>query len=72
MGYCCTNRCLNTPHAWQMGWVSPQVLDGTSLVAAKTVTANFAAQTRGASSGLKIKPTWAGVASAESVYLGYR
>jgi hypothetical protein len=21
MGYCCDNRCPNTAHAWQLGWV---------------------------------------------------
>ena len=55
-----------------MGWVSPQVLDGTSLAAAKTVTTSFAAQTRGANSGLKIKAAWSATAPTENVYLGYR
>ncbi|KAL4859446.1 Autolysin [Chlorella vulgaris] len=70
MGYCCANRCYNTPHAWQQGWLSMQVLDGGLLTAAATVTATFAAQTVARSSGLKVKiSSWA---AADNIYLGYR
>ncbi|GAX78345.1 hypothetical protein CEUSTIGMA_g5787.t1 [Chlamydomonas eustigma] len=25
MGYCCQTRCMNAPHAWQMGWTSAKL-----------------------------------------------
>ncbi|EFN55656.1 hypothetical protein CHLNCDRAFT_57838 [Chlorella variabilis] len=44
MGYCCANRCLNTPHAWQMGWLQVQQLNGSTLAAGQTVTVTLASQ----------------------------
>ena len=70
MGYCCATRCANTPHAYQMGWITPQLLDATSLAEGQTRTVSFAAQTRSAASGLKISPSWAAV--TDPLYLGYR
>lgn len=32
MGYCCTDRCYNTPHAWQLGWISPALVDADALL----------------------------------------
>lgn len=66
----CADRCFNTAHAWQLGWVAPQVLDSTSLPAGGTANATIAAQTRSPNSGLKIKlSSWA---AADNIYLGYR
>ncbi|PRW57195.1 hypothetical protein C2E21_4079 [Chlorella sorokiniana] len=77
MGHCCDTRCPNTPHAWQMGWVSLQQLDGTSLKAGQTVTAVVAAQasltaanTATRSAGLRITPSWS--AGAQPIFVGYR
>jgi hypothetical protein len=34
MGACCTNRCFNGPHAWQLDWATPlATLDKDSLPA---------------------------------------
>jgi hypothetical protein len=66
----CSDRCLNTAHAWQLGWVAPQVLDGASLPPGGTVSATIAAQTRSPNSGLKIRlSSWA---AADNIYVGYR
>ena len=55
---------------WQMGWLNPQLIDGTSLLAGTTITLSVPAQTRSAASGVKINPTW--VTGAAPIYLGYR
>lgn len=47
MGYCCDNRCFNTPHMWQMGWLSAAEYDHSSLGVGQTVTLAVAAQVRG-------------------------
>ncbi len=52
MGYCCDNRCPNAPHAWQLGWISVQQLDGTSLKAGQTATATLSSQALSDRSGL--------------------
>lgn len=44
MAYCCAYRCFNTPHAWQLGWISVQQVDGASLAPGQTVTATLASQ----------------------------
>ena len=34
MGYCCSVRCFNAPHAFQLGWAAPVpggVLDAASM-----------------------------------------
>ena len=70
MGYCCTERCPNTPHAWQMGWISVQQLDGSSLKAGQTVTATLSSQAVSARSGMRIQPSW--TAGVDPIFLGYR
>ena len=70
MGYCCTPRCWNTPHAWQMGWITVQQLDGSSLAPGQTVTITMASQSASPNSGLRIVPTWA--AGADPLFVGYR
>jgi hypothetical protein len=55
---------------WQMGWLDPQLIDGTSLLAGTSITLSVPAQTRSAASGVKINPTW--VSGAAPIYLGYR
>ena len=70
MGYCCSDRCPNTPHAWQLGWITPRQLDGTSLKPGQTVAATVAAQSISRFSGLRIVPSWA--AGADPLFVGYR
>jgi hypothetical protein len=41
MGYCCSDRCPNTPHAWQMGWLSVQQLDGHTAAIANSFDAKL-------------------------------
>ncbi len=69
-GHCCDNRCPNTPHAWQMGWLSVQQLDGSSLTPGATVTATLASSSASSQSGLRVVPNWA--AGAAPVFLGVR
>ena len=58
-GYCCAPRCWNTPHAWQLGWISVQQLDGSRLKAGQTVTARLPSQSVTATgAGLRILPDW--------------
>jgi hypothetical protein len=72
MGYCCEFRCLNTPHAWQMGWVNLRQFDGNSLPPGTTYTTTIAAQalTSTVQPGIRIVPTWA--PSLDPIYVGFR
>lgn len=86
MGYCCANRCPNTPYAWQLGWLPLQQLDGTSLRPGQARAATLAAQaeagpggaagvaSNAAVGGLRIvTQSWAnGSDAAVPLYLGYR
>lgn len=69
-GYCCSNRCFNMAHAWQLGWVAPQLLNGTTLAPGQTRNISTKALTRTSNSGLKIDITW--VQGQASLFLGYR
>lgn len=70
VGQCCTSRCYNLPHAFQLGWAAPQLLDGASLPAGKSRTVSFAAHSRSRFSGLLVNATWA--QGAPSLYVSYR
>ena len=73
MGYCCENRCFNTPHAARLGWIKVQKLDGNTLRPGKTVAATLASQSESRNSGIHIVPTWAGQADKDTdIYLGFR
>ncbi|PSC74160.1 hypothetical protein C2E20_2632 [Micractinium conductrix] len=70
MGYCCQDRCPNTPHAWQLGWISVRQLDGASLKPGVPVTLTVASQALSSQSGLRIVPSWA--AGVDPIFVGYR
>ena len=56
MGYCCNNRCFNTPHMWQQGWLAAAEYDHTSLGVGKTITLSLAAQVRVLAGWLALHP----------------
>ena len=66
MGFCCGARCFNMPHAWQLGWIAPQVLDGASLGPGQTRTVSIAAQSRSPAAASKSRPTGWGAACQPS------
>ncbi|KAL4459157.1 hypothetical protein ABPG75_014022 [Micractinium tetrahymenae] len=70
VGQCCTPRCYNLPHAFQLGWAAPQLLDGTSLLAGQSRAVTFAAHSCSRFSGLVVNATWA--AGAPALYVSYR
>lgn len=70
MGYCCSDRCMNTPHAWQLGWLEPQLINDALLAPAQTRSVTLAAQGRTRLSGLRIEATW--VQGQPPLFLGYR
>ena len=70
MGSCCSPRCPNTPHAWQLGWIAPRLLDGGSLPAGQTLEVSLASQAATPRSGLRIVPSWA--AGVDPIFVGYR
>ncbi|GFR48548.1 hypothetical protein Agub_g10447 [Astrephomene gubernaculifera] len=86
MGFCCTSRCFNAPHMWQVGWDSPaQTLDSSSLRPGQTVGLNLKYQRRttppATSSGsfMRINAAWAAAGdgaesgiSPPSIWVGYR
>ncbi|KAL4427875.1 hypothetical protein ABPG75_001964 [Micractinium tetrahymenae] len=65
-----TQRCFNTPHAWQLGWISAQLLDGASLAPGQTVSASLLSQASSDRTGLRILPSWA--PGTAPVFVGYR
>lgn len=70
MGSCCTVRCPNTAHAWQLGWINVRQLDASSLKPGQTVTVAMPSQGLSQKSGLRIVPGWA--AGVDTIYVGYR
>ncbi|KAL4434126.1 hypothetical protein ABPG75_000567 [Micractinium tetrahymenae] len=70
MGYCCSNRCFNTPHAWQLGWISVRQYNGSNLRPGQTVSTWVTSQALSAASGVRIVPTWA--PSSDPVFVGFR
>lgn len=78
MGDCCSNRCYNTPHSYQLGWSSP--VDGGDMTSANMIPGtwtsfNLPSQILRQQNFIKIDAsTWlGGVDDAPiSVYVGYR
>lgn len=69
MGSCCFNRCFNTPHAFQLGWISAQQL--TALAPGQSVSVQLPSQSvSAAGAGLRVVPSWA--PGAQELWLGYR
>lgn len=42
MGHCCTSRCPNVVHGWQMGWYPVQQFDATHLKPGTTIAVKLA------------------------------
>lgn len=69
MGSCCFNRCFNTPHAFQLGWISAQQL--AALAPGQSVSLQLPSQSvSAAGSALRVVPTWA--PGVPDLWLGYR
>ncbi|KAL4421243.1 hypothetical protein ABPG75_010534 [Micractinium tetrahymenae] len=68
MGYCCSDRCPNTPHAWQLGWITLQEVNWTSLVPGQTLTFNINSQSLSRQTGLRLTD----LPGSDPVFLGYR
>lgn len=73
MGFCCADRCYNTPHSWQLGWLAPQVLDAGNLGPGDTRSVTIAAQSRSKYSGLQINATtWLDGQNATVLFVSLR
>lgn len=72
MGFCCTDRCWNTPHAWQMGWLSIRNLGAANLVVNRTYQYYIYTQSSYSSnSAIRVDvPAW--MPAEEPIFLGYR
>ena len=68
MGYCCSDRCPNTPHAWQLGWITVQQIDWTAVQPGQTVALTLISQSLSSQAGLRIT----GLSSSDPVFVGYR
>ncbi|KAI7842874.1 hypothetical protein COHA_003491 [Chlorella ohadii] len=69
MGSCCFNRCFNTPHAFQLGWISAQ--QRAALAPGQSVSLQLPSQSvSAAGSALRVVPTWA--PGVPDLWLGYR
>ncbi|PSC67339.1 hypothetical protein C2E20_8969 [Micractinium conductrix] len=72
MGYCCQDRCWNTPHGWQMGWTSAVQVNGTSLPAGSTITITVGSQSVYRTGAVRILPaTWAS-STLQPIFMGLR
>eukprot|EP00887_Chlorella_sp_A99_P000884 scaffold5.g884.t1 len=71
MGYCCSMRGYNLPHAWQAGWATVQQVDGSVLTPGTSLQLTLPTLATGAATnGARILPTWA--PGREPVFLSYR
>ncbi|KAL4440188.1 hypothetical protein ABPG75_003189 [Micractinium tetrahymenae] len=70
MGFCCADRCPNTPHAWQLGWISVQQLEG-GLARGQALPVALPSQSlTAAGAGLRVLPAWS--PGAPPLFVGYR
>ncbi|KAL4439801.1 hypothetical protein ABPG75_002802 [Micractinium tetrahymenae] len=70
MGYCCTDRCPNAPHMWQLGWSQAVLLNGTNLPAGTTLNMTLGTPSFYYRSTIRIKPTW--VTGVQQFFLSFR
>ena len=68
MGYCCTDRCPNTPHAWQLGWITAQQINGSAIKPGQTLTFSINSQAVSRQAGLRIT----GLNGSDPLFVGYR
>ncbi|KAL4421679.1 hypothetical protein ABPG77_001220 [Micractinium sp. CCAP 211/92] len=68
MGYCCADRCPNTPHAWQLGWITAQQINGSAIKPGQTLTFNINSQAVSRQTGLRIT----GLDGSDPLFVGYR
>ncbi|KAL4421241.1 hypothetical protein ABPG75_010532 [Micractinium tetrahymenae] len=68
MGYCCSDRCPNTPHAWQLGWITAQQIDGTAITPGQTLTFNINSQSVSRQTGLRVTLG----TGTDPLFVGYR
>lgn len=71
MGYCCSDRCLNAPQSWQMGWNSALLaLDSSNLDAGSPITLSLPSQAAANSSFLAVVSDWQG--TPRNYFISYR
>mmetsp|Transcript_25905 Transcript_25905/g.52789 ORF Transcript_25905/g.52789 Transcript_25905/m.52789 type:complete len:775 (-) Transcript_25905:189-2513(-) len=60
MGFCCTNRCFNSPHAWELGWINPSLeLDSSNLANHQHITADLKSMSVSDEGTIVITADWA-------------
>jgi hypothetical protein len=70
-GYCCDMRCPNTPQAWQLGWISVQQADASTLRFGAPLQLKLASQATTQASGLRVDVnSW--LPGEDALFLGYR
>ncbi|KAL4439956.1 hypothetical protein ABPG75_002957 [Micractinium tetrahymenae] len=70
MGYCCNDRCPNAPQMWQLGWLTVQQYDASSLAPGQTVQVTLPSQST-SNSGLRIDVSgWA--PGVDPIFVSYR
>lgn len=73
MGYCCFDRCWNTPHAWQAGWLTATEFDASNFSPGQTAVLRLDSQSvygNSARSAARVIPSWA--PGAMPLFVGYR
>lgn len=59
MGYCCSKRCFNAPHNWQMGWsLAALTLDSSSLLFGQSQILSLTSQALATHSFIAIVADW--------------
>ncbi|KAF8055403.1 Abcb6 [Scenedesmus sp. PABB004] len=76
MGHCCSTRCFNAPHSFQLGWSRPiDVLTKDSLPPGEWRSFTLpprAGPGAAAANLLRVRGDWAGEASGHNLFLEYR
>lgn len=73
MGFCCDLRCYNTPHSYQLGWVSPlDTLSVGSFGAGRWQRYTVPAHVTSPKNFIRINPDWVDSAAAYHMFISYR
>lgn len=71
MGHCCFDRCLNTPQAWQQGWLSLRALSAANLPLNTPLNFFVYTQSLYSYAGIRIDLSHLGPGTP-AIFIGYR
>jgi hypothetical protein len=73
MGECCTVRCFNAPHSYQLGWHNPiALLHRENFPSGDWVDIRIPASIISSDNFVRVRPDWAPYGAANNLFISYR